>query len=1184
MDITDSMKDSVLREGQPLYQDRPTDSMKPRTLLANALEGVATEEERNLIKTYRDNIDKLNGEQEKLDKVMEEIDKLQFRRSLSISGEEMSVATFEKRAKAKAEKNGIRAEDVQFKLDRSNSKYIAYAVGHGTVLEADKTFRSSEENARLKALYEEAKDITSLINTYDRELLKLQAMEPIKKVLKREKDMAVKRANEKAEQRRKDDIAKVKEKAAKTERALKDSRKQAVAKVRETRDKNEARAKLQKLILETSKWISYPSKDDVKCPDIIRGPYAEFLEGIDLSSKRLLGGGEPTHNDKMVANAMNNLANAIERIKKAQDPSVETDKVLDSGYLDLPVEFVDKLREMAEGISKMMVGGDYVINKMSSHEIRQISKLIRTLNHAIKEMSTLYANLRFANVEGLGDNSITFLESMGENKGANAVGDFISWDNALPYYAFKRFGEGGESIFTGLMDGQDKLARLAKMIFDFKDQTWTDKEAKAWGEDTHTINLPSGNSLTLTTADAMGIYCLSRREQGLQHLLGGGTRVIGIKKGVKKSSDSRSTLTQEDVDAIVSSLSDRQKQVALALQKFMSETCAEWGNEISMKRFLTKEFTDPNYYPIESNDENLSAKDPQMQQSDLYRLLNISATKPLTPGANNEVIIRNIFDVFIGHASDMAKLNAFGFPLLDYMKWVNYRERTVNDIGQVKVRGVHKAMTTAYGNKAWSYVLNLVKDVNGRYNDNGDNSFLMSMMRLQKTASVGNNLRVALLQFTSYPRASMVLSSKSLALGLTKRPNIERAKKYCGIALWKSYGFYDTNIARSIEDQLKGSTNIRQKIIELSMKGPEWADAITWGALWNACEYEVAKTTKTKIGSEEFYQEVGLKLREVAYSTQVVDSILTRSQIMRSKSGLTQTTTAYMSEPTLTTNILMDAGFQFHREKRISGSAKVAWKKTGKIVVGAVGNYLILQLITSLAESLADAWRDDDEEEFLEKFGEAFGENFITNVIPFNKIPIIADLAELIMSRFGLGFVSSDNLATSWVTDFANAWDAWAEVLGEEFGDKETSKTTYNAIYKTAKALSSVTGISLSGAMREAVALWNNTAGAYDTTLKIRQYDLTSGELGNELYKAILSGDDREVESLEAMFDDEDAINSALRKALRENDPRIKEAAKAANDGKLSERARIEREIRDEGNFDAAIIREAINAERDSLK
>ena len=1086
------------------------------------------------------------------------------------------------------------AEEAKLKQIRAEIKELSFATGE-------------RDTAKIRQLRDEALKTENRINIYDKLLLSLEASAPIKKVLDREKKKAYERAYSKAydkayekgygaaEKKADKKLESYSKRADKKLESVKSqyeerieyyrsARKEAVERVTETHAKNDAKSKLQKLVLDTAKWISHPSKDDVKCPDIIKGPYASFLESIDLSSDRKLKGGEITANDIRVGNALNRLANAVEQIKNAQDPATDTDKVLVTGYLDLKPEFVAELRTMAENISDMMVDGDYVINQMSAHDITQLSKLIRSLNHSIKEMSTLYATMRFASVEELGQNTIKMLASMGEAEKTGGVKDFVFWDNALPYYAHKRFGEGGNALFEGFMDAQDKLAYHSKTILDYKAKNWTDKEAKTWSEDTHTIQLPSGGSLTLTTADAMGIYCLSRRDQGKQHLLGGGTRVIGLKKGNKKAKDSRSTLSQADLDKIIASLDNRQKKVAEAIQSFMVKVCAEWGNEISMKRFLTKDFNDPFYYPIESNDENLSAKDPGAQKSDLYRLLNISATKPLTPGANNEVIIRNIFEVFADHSSDMAKLNAFGLPLLDYMKWLNYREKYTNGEGQISVVGVRKAMNTAYGDKAWGYVMNLVKDINGRHTDNGDNPFLMKMMRLQKTANVGNDLRVTFLQFTSYPRAVMVLSPKSLALGLTKIPKIEKAKQYCGIALWKSFGFYDTNISRTIEEQIKGTTNIRQKLIEISMLGPEYADAITWGALWNACEYEVSRTTKNKIGSEAFNQEVGLKLREVVYATQVVDSILTRSQIMRSKSGLTQVATSYMSEPTLTANILMDAAFEFQKEKRITGSSKAAWQKTGKLVTLAVGSYLSLQLISSIAESLADAWRDDDEEEFKEKFKEAFGENLITNLIPFNKVPILADISELLLSFFGIGFVSSDNLATQWITQASTAVKTWSEVLGEARGDKNTSKTVYNAIYQSVKVLSSMTGVAVSGAMREVVAVWNNTAGAADSTLKITTYEPSKTELGNRLYNAIIEGDKKHEASLRAEFEDDKAIESAIRKALRENDPRIKEAAEARYKGDSAKYERLVREIVKEGHFSQDLVIGAVNTELNDLR
>ena len=988
----------------------------------------------------------------------------------------------------------LNAEEAKLQELKAEIKELSFAKG-------------PRDKKRLSELRFEVMHTENRINTLDKMLLRFEGSAPLQNILQREKEMVRKRERERA---------KAQYKVSRSE-------------IIETRDKRDATEKLRKLVLDTVKWISYPSKTDVKCPDILKKPYADFLNGIDMSSKRLAAGGDPTKNDLRLANAMGSLATALERIGMAQDPNSDSGTPLDSGYLDLPAGFVQKLRDMTESIKDMMEAGDYVVNSMSAEEVRQLSQMIRTLNHAIREMSTLYANLRFANVEALGDDSMGFMDDLGEIEKTSGMRDFVEWENALPYYAFKRFGDGGESIFEGLMNAQDKLAFLAQEIFGFRDKTWTDKEAKAWSEDTHTIDLPSGRSLTLTTADAMSIYCLSRRKQGLQHLLGGGVRVTGLQKGSRKAKDSRSILSIQDIDAINSSLSDRQRKVAEAMQEFMSTVCSEWGNEISMKRFLTREFTEKHYFPIESNDENLPTKDPSAQQSDLFRLLNISATKPIDPRANNEVIVRNIFDVFTGHASDMARLNAYGLPLLDYMKWLNYREKTANEEGQIQVRGVRKSMETAYGNAAKSYVLNLVKDVNGRPSDGGLPSFYTRMLKNAKTAMVGSSLRVATLQITSYPRAALVLNPRNLALGLTKKPNIKKAMKYCGIALWKSYGFYDTNISRSLEEQMKGATDVRQKMIEWSLKGAEIGDALTWGALWNACEYEVAATNKYQVGSEEFNKAVGNKLREVVYATQVVDSTLTRSEMMRSKNPKAQEVSAFMSEPTLSANILMDAGFRYNLEKRRSGNAKAAWKKTGGYVTKALAVYSIGQITAALMEALWDSWRDDEDEEFGEKYIDAFVENLVLDLLPFNKIPIISDMAEAVLSMFDLGFFSAESLYSTGLTQMVSAVGAWRDVLGGK-----SSATAYNALYKTVRALSSFYGVAFSGVMREGVAMWNNTAGAYDSTWKIRTYEPSKAEKAGLLLDALIEGDDRRAESLKAEFEDEKAIQSAMRSAIRE--------------------------------------------------
>ena len=50
-------------------------------------------------------------------------------------------------------------------------------------------------------------------------------------------------------------------------------------------------------------------------------------------------------------------------------------------------------------------------------------------------------------------------------------------------------------------------------------------------------------------------------------------------------------------------------------------------------------------------------------------------------------------------------------------------------------------------------------------------------------------------------------------------------------------------------------------------------------------------------GTEKFYQEVGKRFSEIIDKTQVVDSVLHRTQIMRSENGLTKMATSFMGEP-----------------------------------------------------------------------------------------------------------------------------------------------------------------------------------------------------------------------------------------------------------------------------------------------
>lgn len=87
------------------------------------------------------------------------------------------------------------------------------------------------------------------------------------------------------------------------------------------------------------------------------------------------------------------------------------------------------------------------------------------------------------------------------------------------------------------------------------------------------------------------------------------------------------------------------------------------------------------------------------------------------------------------------------------------------------------------------------------------------------------NLRVALLQPTAYVRAAAVLDYKYLATAFGDRMGTRQATaemlEHSGIALWKNMGFFDTDVGRSIRDQIKGKGSKLEDLVDKSMAAAE---------------------------------------------------------------------------------------------------------------------------------------------------------------------------------------------------------------------------------------------------------------------------------------------------------------------------------------------------------------------------
>ena len=871
----------------------------------------------------------------------------------------------------------------------------------------------------------------------------------------------------------------------------------------EYKDRLERNAKIKSITVKAltlKKWLIDNSKD-AHIPEVMKPSVVQLLTAIDFSSKQLLGlyGGEnrftETNKDISIRKAFEQVYKMAENISKQKADAENEESVM--MQIDMPQFLIDRLSELSEqanSIAERVGDNAHILNMMTLEELENLNDAISTFKKIIQTANESFAINQKMKIDAMGNQWIHHNTLLRDKKMNNLISDFLEYDNATPYHVLKRMGTVGMDMFNAFMDAQEKLAVLEDEIEQFAKSTFTPEEAKEWSQKVlefevldrknSTKDNPKYKTIKMTVAHAMSVYALSKRESGLKHLVGGGIRIkdILLKGKVNKIVDAHgSSLSRSELDNIINSLDNRQKTVADELQRFMSKRCAELGNEVTLKRWDIKQFIEEFYFPMQTiaKDKNFDKMDKN--ENSIYRLLNLDFTKKLTPDANNQLIIDNIFDVFATHTTDMAKYNAFALPMLDSIKLLSYSYKQFTDdemdSKQHETVSVITSIKGAFGDGGARYLTNLLKDMNGAEVSPRGETIPKKLMSNYKVSAVGANLRVVLLQGTAFVKAGLNLETKYLLKALTTNgiKGSKKALQNSGIALWKSKGHYDLNIARSVASRIKQDMTVTEKLKEASLEWAGKADKLTWGYLWNACELWAMDNTTFKKGSNEFNQVVSRRFREVIVSTQVVDSVLTRTPMMRSKSAMVQTLTAFMSESAMTYNMLADAFFEWSIDARQEGkSYKSTLPKHGRKFARTTSVFVFTNVVTSIIGALLDAVRDDDEEkEFDEKYLEHFFENFKDSMNVFSTLPILKDLKSI-----SDGYSPSRFDEQSFVT-LASAYRKWLKVF-------EGEGNVYQASYKTLQGLSQLSGVPLANAVRDVVAMWNTTIGEVYPSLKIK--------------------------------------------------------------------------------------------------
>lgn len=823
------------------------------------------------------------------------------------------------------------------------------------------------------------------------------------------------------------------------------------------------------------------------------------------------------------------------------------------------------------------------LNQLTLDELKDVRKVVGMVEHLISTYNDTMATERKQRVSDLGEKTTAEIKKVGgEHKTIlSALHEILKfgWSQLKPAYAVKVIGsETLQELYNNLVKGEDVWAVDKNEAKQFAESVKEKYGFGKWDLDkVVTVDTQSGK-VDLNLKQIMSLYAYSKRPQAVDHLTTGGfvldsaVTVTKKWKGIPISYDvniqTPYRITLDDFIAIQRNLTDDQRAFVDDMMSYLSTTLAAKGNEVSRKLYGIDLFNEETYFPIRSArqfivEENRAKGDPQIK--------NKGMTKQVTPGAGNPIVLSDFTSVWANHVEEMALYHGLVLPMEDFNRVFNWSSPT----GE----GVKVALDNAYGQEAKNYITELMQQLNGGLRRDRSVGLSNRMLSGFKRGATMASLSVVIQQPTSIIRSMTIIDPKYFKSGFMKSIRERQAvwdelKSWAPVALIKESGSFDVDLGASDEALYFGKEygTLKEKAAALAKdadyrndvlgKAPEIADQMAWCYMWEACKNKIEAETNLKRGSDEFMQKAADVLSEAVRMTQVYDSRLTRSQMMRSPDFGAKMITTFMAEPTTSFNMLAYAVLG-----RVRGD-KDALKAIGYVVASI--------LLNSILVSAVYAMRDDDEDKtYGEKYVKSLIPNIIDNANPLNMLPVTRDVVSLFQ---GYDVERAD---MSLVSDVIKAFK----------GLSSSTKTPYRKIEDFAGSVANIFGIPAKNVLRDVRGMVNTAAsvGTVEKTGLGTKYAILSGlgkdvSKGQQMYDALIKGDVKHYERVAAQYKTESAARTQLRLAMRASDERISLAAEARAAGNMETSLQIQNRIIEEGHFTQDDVIAAINAEYNLIK
>lgn len=755
-----------------------------------------------------------------------------------------------------------------------------------------------------------------------------------------------------------------------------------------------------------------------------------------------------------------------------------------------------------------IIGGKR-ISELTSDELRQTLDITNVFYHIARHADDVRRRGRSESMKKDAMSLFRQLNAEADRKGHGQILDNVEGflvNNQTPYYFFKQAGGVLEKYYQDIDNGVRQytlnVQESQKRIQEIKDQFNYDEWSKDTDENRIQFEAATHRQVSLTRGEAMLIWATNKREQinaaqKADHLRGGGIVLQEDRKNGKNKALTAvaNRLTDENLQYIDNWLTPEQKACADALVQYLSADMAELGNEVTMQLYGIRKFDEPYYIPYNCAGTYLNKRVGTGAVNLDNMLKTISFTQKLTTRADAPILVDDIFNVASRHIERMTMYNALCIPLDNMNRLMNYKTREriavdenghpidvpldgdgnpiplYNEDGTINADvidihydengnpltksvvgdSIRTMLTAKRGTNAVKYIDQFIDDMNGGANTDPRESFGSRMLSLFKKNAVMMSLSVAIQQPSAIGRAFALVDPKYFAQGMATKGSYEELKKYSYTAVLKEIGGFDTGTGRGIADWINGgyeaptkTKQVLNKIDEVGGYLPGKTDELTWGVIWRAIKLET-EAKNPDLHGEDLLRAAGARFDEVINATQVYDSTISRSSNMRSKTWYMKAATAFMAEPTVSYNLLVDAVKQAK-----NGNAKYAGRAIASFAVAAIINSLLKSLVTA-------ARKQDDDETYGEKYLAEVTGNLFEELNPFGLVPIAKD----VISIFDGYTVNRSDMDA--IQDIKDAYDTLMN----------DNKSAMDKINATAAAISITTGVPIRNVLRDSEAVYN---------------------------------------------------------------------------------------------------------------